>query len=89
MVTQIRKNEDFDKLLKQRSEFLANHPKLWQLQEEIEIELQKAGKNQLNRCTVINKKMLDKMAILIEKLEDLSKQTTQFTNFVNNKKTVD
>ncbi len=53
MATALRKNNDkLNELLQKRMELLEKNPNLLRLQEKYTEEMEKAGKNPLNRCIV-------------------------------------
>lgn len=52
-----KKNPKLEEMLKKRDEFLANNPQMAKVQEEIELELKKAGKSSANRMAVLHRIM--------------------------------
>lgn len=63
-------SEDVMRLTTKRTEFLNEHPELKDTQEKIDLELKKAGKSNLNRCTVIQRLLIEEA----KKLEKINRE---------------
>ena len=64
-------------LLKQEiNKLLQEKPELRELQEKIDLELKKAGNNQINRCVIISQMMMESLKELNENLQELIKKAT-------------
>ena len=64
-------------LLKQEiNKLLQEKPELKELQEKIDLELKKAGDNQINRCVIISQMMMESLKELDTSLQDLIKKAT-------------
>ena len=83
MIHELRKNNNMlEVALKKREEWLKNHPNMKDLQEEIDIELKKAGKSTKNRIAALHRLMTMEVMKMNKTFKEIQEDTQKVQEII-------